>query len=314
MPNQKSLYTFNFLQSHMHRVGDDCTGRLPLFDEPVNKNIDTEYWLFSDLYNIFGYSYMGAHQNITDTIRSTIKFSDFQKLPIKNSENVLRAPDFYNFYTGHATLIVNNYDIGGPNGIIRKQNGPDAKLTRYACWSIMKQWSNMIFPQLYFIMPNTEFNTLYDAAYKFSRIHQRDELARAEKTVNGIAYRNNANMRQFNAAMHRAFFYTTDLDSIKDAYDIHGTIFDYMGARSLMARQNALNEAIQKFNTNPKMSFRTFSDILYQELVNSRVKMIRNTNRSPENDISHKSISKLSRELKGMEQVFINKYAFQSLR
>lgn len=312
MIGKKSLY--NFLQSHIHRVSDDYADRLPLPEESINKNNNTEYWLFSDLYNLFGYPYLGSHKNIVDTVGATIKFSDYQKLPQKNSEKILRAPNFYSFYSAHVVSIINSYDINSPNGVIQKQNGQDARLSRYACWTLLKQWPNMIFPQLYFIMPNADFDSVYSAAYKFSRIYQRNELTRAEKILNGIAHRNKSDMRQFNAAMHRAFFYTADLDTLKNMYGIKGTIFDYMGSRSLMARQNALNDVINKYNLNPKMSFHAFSDMLYQELVNARVRMIKSTGRTPENDLSRKSVNQVSSELKKMEREFINKYAFQSLR
>lgn len=314
MADKKSLHTFNFLQNHVHRVSDDYADRLPLPEELINKNNNTEYWLFSDLYNLFGYPYVGLHNNIIDTIGTTIKFSDFQKLPQKNSDKVLRAPNFQTFYSGHVVSIINNYDIKNPNTTIQKQNGQDARLTRYACWSILKQWPNMIFSQLYFIMPDTNFETLYNTAYKFARLYQRAELTRAEKIVNGIAHRNKSDMRQFNSAMHRAFFYTADLDIIKANYGIKGTVFDYMGSRSLMMRQKALNKVINAYNLNPKMSFGAFYELLYQELVNARVSMINTTGRTPESDISRKSIGRIASELKKMEREFINKYAFQSLR
>ena len=172
----------------------------------------------------------------------------------------------------------------------------------------------MIFAQLYFMMPDATFEQVYNAAYKFSRIYHRTELAQAEKIVNGIAYKHNADMRQFNNFMHRAFFYTTDIDKIKYAYGINGTIFDYMGSQSLMARHQALNIAINHHNTCNKMPFESFINILSAELIKSRVKMIQRTGRAPEADISQKSVGRVASELKKMEREFINKFAFQSLR
>lgn len=310
----KSLDTFKFLESHAHRISDDYADRLPLTEEIKNKNNDAQYWLFSDLYNLFGYYYMGQHNNIIDTIGSTIRFSDFQKLPKKNSDNIFKAPNFYKFYSGHVVSIINNYDIQNPNGTITKKNGADARLSRYACWSLFKQWPKMIFAQLYFMMPDISFNDLYNAAYKYSRIYHRTELMQTEKKLNGIAYKNHADMRQFNGAMHRAFFYTSDIEKLKTIYGISGTIFDYMGAQSLMARSYAQNKAINIYDQNPYISFDRFISILYDELVAARVKMIQRTGHTPEKDICKKSVSAISSDLKKLEHDFIKKFAFQNLR
>ena len=52
--------TFNTLQHTKHRVNENIAPSLfPTADE-LN---DTEYWLFSDLYNLFGEQYGHAQQN-----------------------------------------------------------------------------------------------------------------------------------------------------------------------------------------------------------------------------------------------------------
>lgn len=314
--SKKSLQNdFQFLQENIHHLNDDYKNTLPLDTLKDQQQNDSEYWLFSDLYNLFGYQYVGYHNNIIDTIGNTITFTDYQKLPKKNSENIARAPNFHNFYSGHVVSIINDYKINDDFGnTTNKKNGADARLSRYACWKIMKQWANMIFAQLYFMTPDATFEKIYNAAYKFSRIYQRKELKHAEKTVNGIAYHNHADMPKFNTFMHRAFFYTADLDSLKSTYNISGTILDYMGSQSLMSRRYALIKAINVYDQRKNMPFNTFTDILYNELIAARVAMIKSTGRRPESDISNKPVYKVASELKQLEQEFIKKYAYQSLR
>lgn len=315
MGSRKSQHTFEFLQKHAHKVNEDYINQLPLYKKIERSKNTTQYWYFSDLYNLFGPIYVGTHNNIFNTTANSIKLSNFEKLPQKNSDKELRAPNFHTFYSNHVVSIINDYNIKEPDGkFTAKTNGQDARLSRYACWTLLKQWPNMIFAQLYFMLPDTNFEQVYNAAYKFSRIYHRAELARAEKIVNGIAYKHNADMRQFNNFMHRAFFYTTDIDKIKQAYGIKGTIFDYMGSQSLMSRHQALNNAINYHNTCNKMSFESFINILSTELIKSRVKMIQRTGHAPESDISQKSVGRVASELKKMEREFINKFAFQSLR
>ena len=80
--------TFNTLQHTKHRVNENIAPSLfPTADE-LN---DTEYWLFSDLYNLFGEQYMGTPNKIPDTFLSTINFSEFNKLPATNPDGEKRA-------------------------------------------------------------------------------------------------------------------------------------------------------------------------------------------------------------------------------
>lgn len=303
--------TFNTLQSTKHRVNENIAPTLFPTESELN---NTEYWLFSDLYNLFGETHMGAPNQITDTFLFTVKFSDFDKLRPVNPDGEKRAPDFHTFYNNHVATFYNNYTLNTPIGTITKRNAPDAKLTRYACWKFLHPWTHTLFAQLYFLMPDARFSTIYNASYKFSRIYHRDELTEYNKIINGIAHRNNANMRDFNASLHRAFFYTSDPNSIMEAYDLHGNILDHMGLLSLSARKRALHTAIRKWDTTKNMPFGKFVDILYNELINQRVAMIQQTSRAPEQDISKQSISQIKTELKNLERNFVQKFAYSRLR
>ena len=81
-----------------------------------------------------------------------------------------------------------------------------------------------------------------------------------------------------------------------------------------MARRIELDNAIQKFDSAHRVTFDTFMDILYEELIRARINMSRQTDRTPEADISRTPISRVTSDLKKLERQFINKYAFQNLR
>ncbi len=302
---------FNKLKQSTHSVGENAF--LPLFGDTQNIN-NSEYWLFSDLYNIFNGAYVGNHQSIYATVQENISFPEFKKLTNNKKTPQSEQISFAQFCDSHCIQITNNYAIKNPSGTIAKKNGPDAKLSRYACWKIISPWPATLFAQLYFLIPHASFTDLYTTAYKYSRIYQRNELARANKIVNGIANRNHADMRQFNNLLHRAFFYSSDINSIKENYDISGKIYDHMGARSLTYRKNAMYRAIKQLDENSKIKFARFTDILYAELVNARIRMIQQTGIAPEHDISRRPIAQIASEFKKLQQQFVKQYAFQTLR
>ena len=315
MANTKLERIFNSLQQRKKYTDEDYVNRQEFKKNADFKPNHSEYWFFSDLYNIFGSKYVGTHYEIVQTTGSALPISDFQKLAKKNSQNVLKAPTFHVFYSDHVMSVINNYYIKQMHiEQFERTAAPDARLSRYACWKLLKQYPNMIFAQLYFMMPDVTFKQIYDTSYKFSRIYQRQELTEAEKIVNGIAHKLGVNLHKFNQDMHTIFFNVKNMDAIKSNYNIKGTIFDYMGSQSLMARQQALNRAIIKYDYGRDKTFENFMELIRKELILSRTNMINRTGRAPESDISLKTISQVMGELKKLEQTFIDRYAYQSLK
>lgn len=315
MAHEKSENIYNQLNRCTHSTYDDNP---PTLFSGATITSECEYWLFSDLYNLFAPLYMGHHDDIDTIGRDAINRKTFEKIRRHNSDNERIPQNFYNFYTGHIATIHNNYQINDGNQTINKTNAPDAKLTRYACWSIMRQWPRQIFTQTYFMMPNATFGDIYNQTYQYARISLRDELARAEHMVNGIAHRNHANMRHFHYYMHRAFFYGRDANDIKIGHDIpiydNDPLSNYMGAQSLLSRRRGICNAIATWDATPHMRFERFADILYEELVSARVRMIQKTGTTPEQDIFKKSVTNISREFKNAEQKFIQQFAPQVLQ
>ena len=315
MANNKLERTFDFLQKHVHYTDEDYVNH-PEFKKIADFKIKhTEYWLFSDLYNLFGPQYVGTHERIIETTGAQINFPHYIKLPKTSLLGTPKAPTFHVFFSDHVMSIINNYHIKEqPEQRIDMVAAPDARLSRYACWRLLKQWPNMIFAQLYFLMPDATFKNIYDTSYKFSRLYQRQEVTNAEKIVNGIAHSHGASLHKFNQDMHKIFFDLKNLGEFKTNYDIKGTVFDYMGSQSLMARQQALNNAIKRYDYSNTKTFSAFMDIITKELILARQNMIKRTGRAPENDLSDRTISQILGELKKMERYFINGYAYQSLK
>lgn len=313
MAYKKSKNIFSHLNNCTKNTYDDNP---PNLFSDIDNTSWCDYWLFSDLYNLFGPMYIGNHNDIDITGRAAITKHDFNTTYRHSSKQT--TPTFYDFYNGHVATFYNNYAIMDKYGTMRNQNGPDAKLTRYACWAFIHQWPQLIFAQTYFMMPSVKFDELYNNAYQYARIALRTELAHTEHIIHGIAHRNHANMRQFNYYINRAFFYGRDTNDIKCAYGIplasNDPLANYMGSYSLAARSRGMRNAIAKIDTTPNMRFEKFSDILYDELVAARVKMIKETNIAPEQDIFKKSVASVSRQLKNTEQQFIQKFALQNLQ
>ncbi len=309
---------FNTLSKHVHHVNESHVDELPLFHDVELYNNDAEYWLFSDLYNLFGSAYVGEHKHIQYTMSTAIKSSNFEKLPKKNLEKLPKACDLNTFRFNHVLPIINNYNIQDPNGnVIFKKKDYDAKLSRYACWALTKLSPNMIFSQLYFMMLDATFEEINRAAWHFSRIYHRNNLAQAEKVINGIANQYpKTDMQAFNAFMHNKFFCDYDVNALKTTYGVKGTIFDYMGTLSLIGRYNALNKTISAYDaipthkTGPKISFDEFICILSKEIDIARKSMPK----TPASDLSRIPVSQVATELKKKEREFAKKFAYQKLR
>lgn len=315
MPRPQAKTTYEYLQGQILRSKQETNLFSPETDFSVQLS---DYWLFSTLYNLFGEDLMGEHKNAYSTAYNAITRHTPKKLHQKGEPNLLSPEKFQDFITSHIITITNNYSIHAPNGVKYKKEGLDAKLSRYACWSIMKQYPYMIFAQLYFMNPNTKFEQLNEMAYKFSRIYLRETLTKAEKVISGIAIRKKANMKLFNHARINAFFYNIDSKTLKEIHGIeikdNDPIANYMGAESLLARQKALYMTIRQHDTKPSMSFSEFSDILLKALYNQRIKMIQTTGKYPEQDIEKQSVNEVKTELNKKEREFIKQFAFTKIR
>lgn len=295
-PSPKTV--FNTLEQKKHFINE--TEKYSLFPNPAT-NIDTEYWLFSDLYNLYKTPYLYYSEETPNQIWHAIN-------SISKANNSNKT---FSLYQDHIISIYHDYKIKDYQGTKNILNGQDFKLSRFACWALLHEWDNLIFSQLYFLQPDKKYEALAKQAKYFLRISLRKNLAKQEKIVNAIAYRNHADMRHFNNSLHKAYFYSWDTDVIKSNMGIpikeNDPIANYMTAYSLHKKTIALRNAISKNDTNPHISFETFQQILIEELYKARKNIILTTNKSPEQLISKNHITKVKSELKKIEKDFFNK-------
>ena len=269
-----------------------------------------EFWYFSDLHNLYGNAYFPVEPNMNVFAWQNLVMPVPQKS--KRATPQLKPTDIL-FYNEHVATIRHPYSLN--NNAIR--NAKDLKLSRYACWCLSRNRPSMIFSRTYFISPiinqYMKFEDMKQLSYQFARVHLRNQLSSYEKIIAGILKKYNANFRQFNHAMTRAFFYNYSANDLKEIHGIplatNDPLANYMGAATLNARINALDCAIRKHNQTPNESLNKFQDTLYNELINARVSEIRNTSILPERDIFRTPVSKIQSQLARTERDFILQYS-----
>ncbi len=315
MPLPKTSKVFKSLSNNIHH-SEKITIQKNIFDtnSTINEHYG-DYWKFSDLYNLFGPDIMGNPKLINETVKKIITNDVFISLPTQNKDKILRPNTFDEFYNNHIKLIYSDYSIKQKN----KNEITDAKLSRFTCWKILKQYPNLIFSQLYFMHPNISEQELQKLATSFSRVYLRHYVSKAERILCGIAYKNNIDLCKFNHAITQLFFYNNDTDTLKSIHNIRlrdkDPIANYMGCYSLSAFNTGLSKSIQYFNaTNQQMPIDKFLDQLLHELYYQRTNMYKKRGIYPEQDIKPISEQQIHAELKTKEKEFINKYAFEKIR
>lgn len=303
-PSKKQI--FDTLNTTTHRVNENISPSLFPDTNPTETN-NTEFWYYSDLYNLFG----TPRFDISNAREHTYQSFDFS--PTGKREQ-------FDFIHQHRQIIQRKYSITSPHtpfGQISKP-GTDIKLTRYACWCIFNQHPSLIFTQTYFMNPETDFQTLYKISYEFARVYQRKRYKEVEKQLSGILNKIDANIALFKSHLDKVFYLGRTHDELRHAYNLpkqNGVpLADHMGAISLHARRTAIERAIEKFQTCPIRTFRAFAYIAQEEIHNARMKMISEYKIAPERDIYKKTVSTVASELKQMQKNFIKKYAYQDIR
>ena len=291
-PNKET--TFTTLANTCHHINDEQTLFLPYTN-------DTEYGLYSDLYNLlfappFDLKNMDGHV-----------FQSFDTTPTPKNTTP------YSFLRQHAQFCNHEYNIRSPYppyNMIKKY-GLDMKLSRYACFCLFRNIPNFVFTRTYFMMPNADFKTVYDTSYKYARIYLREQLQDSERRLNGVLKNIDANIALFRHEAFKTFYNEMYTEQIIDAYNQgkNITLADHMGAPSLYARKYAIDSAISKFDYALHKDLRSFAMIFDHELRIARSKMISKFNTTPEKDIHKQSIKSLISEYKAAEKAFIEQYA-----
>lgn len=308
LPTKSVIY--NTLNTKRHRIDEDS--QFSLFPDIYanTPTIHSEYWYYSDLHNLFGEHYFPIAPNMNAHTWPRL----IMPAPQKSQRATPQLIDTdLTFYNGHVTTIRHEYSLNQNTF----RNAKDLRLSRYACWCMTRQSPAMIFARTYFISPTVtpqmKFTDMKNLSYQFARVHLRNQLTKYEKILAGILTKYHADFKQFNHAMTRAFFYNYSTKDIKEIHDIpakpNDPLANYMGAATLNARINALHITIQRFQSIRHQNLETFSEILYNELIKSRIKTIHDTSIRPEQDIFRTPISHVQSQLMRTERDFVLKYA-----
>lgn len=297
--NSKEL--FHELNQTRHH---DTRWQQPNLFQETPTNLTREYWLYSDLHNIFGEQAFPTNKRMEDAV--------YEKLILPN------GCDTPKFKQQHYDTIHHTYTLGYRTF----QNAIDLKLSRYACWSLLKHTFNNVFAQTYFLSPvitnNTDYGTIYNTASEFARIDLRQDLTKAEKILSGILYSKHVNIKDFYNSTSIALFNGMTSDEIKETYHIPNKkddpIANYMGRHALHARIAALYRTFDTYNRETNKSPIRLNEILCNELFNQRVDMINKTGKRPEQDIKTTHIDNVKKELQKAEQEFIQKYSIKNIR
>ncbi|MBQ2858798.1 MAG: hypothetical protein IJE82_00345 [Alphaproteobacteria bacterium] len=311
----KKSVIFNTLNAKRHRIDEDT--QFSLFPDICanTPTIHSEYWYYSDLHNLFGEHYFPIAPNMNAHAWENLVMPTQTKQQ-RSTPQLIRTD--LPFYDGHIATIRHEYTLDHS----AYKNAKDLRLSRYACWCMSRGKPSMIFSRTYFISPiinpHMSFDDMKNLSYQFARVHLRDKLTHYEKIFAGILKKHNADFRQFNHAMTRAFFYNYSANDLKEIHRIqikpNDPLANYMGAATLNARINALHNTIEKFKHTHKQNIATFEQIAYNELINARVQEIHDHNIRHEQDIFQTPISQVQSELSRTERDFILKYSNEKIR
>ncbi len=289
-----------------------ATNQFELFPElcadtdPTN----TDYWYYSDLYNLFGPAYTPIEPNMNVHVWQNLVMPTPQKSKRSFPQLASTTLDFYN---QHIATIRHEYTIGKT----KFKNAKDLKVSRYAAWCLCRQNPYMIFARTYFISPaiseNLSFQEICRHSYQFARIYLRQQLSSREKTFNAIIHNLHGDHNTLNQISTNAMFDGISIRELKNINHIqnkpHDPLSNYMGAATLNARTIAIDNTIRRFNQSNIKTIDALCEILYDELTHQRIKTTTDTGIRPTNDIFSIHISQVQSLLMRTERDFILKYS-----
>ena len=304
---------FELLNSTRHHIDEDAQNSL--FPEilPNTSSIHAEYWIYSDLYNIFDRSYFPTTPSMSAHTWQRLK------MPSPSGKPTDLVNSTIDFHSDHVQIFNHAYVLFPHTSF---KNAKDLKLSRYACWCMTRDIPELIFAHTYFMAPaiqdNMTFNEIRDLSYQFARVSLRQKYTQCEKRIGGILNKYDGHFSLFHHNMIRAFFYGYDTDMLKHIYRIpsrsNDPLANYMGAASLHAIICAMENAISRFNTSPTRNANVLDAYLCNELDTQRTRMINRTNRRPEQDICTTPISSVAKQFDTAKSAFIKKYSATKIR
>lgn len=275
----------------------------------------SDYWFYSDLHNLFDEPIFPSQPSMQVHAYNRI-IMPYEIFPKQNPE--YSFAEKARFYDDHIGKINRAYKLGYKVF----HDARDIQLSRYTCWCFTRQKPHLTFAQMYFLSPvikeNITFEEITETSNKFQRIYWRNRLSEKESRLSGIIKSLNGNFRDFYHQTSPYLYGGLSGSDIRNKLGFYipenESLLDYMGLHTLIARNNAINRAIDTYNHQSNKSLQTLQMLLRHELISERNKMIQNINRAPEQEFSETHVQKLKQQLEKIEKQFVQKYANQTIR
>ena len=314
MKRLENLETFDSLNNTRHRIIQD--GQFSLFPKMQSNTPkqDSEFWYFSDIYNIYNDEYAPTYNlDMNKMVQQNLV-----KPKIASAKKIELTPCTPDFFNNHTVQVKHTFKMGATE--YKKAN--DLQLSRYACWCLAKTIQDNMFSYTYFMSPiiqeNITFKDLGYISYQFARVQQRAILTKLNQRFNGIIKTFNGTPATLNIKKLQSFFDNLYPQSLKYTHGINDTkssILDYMGANSMGYLIDGLYTTLFTANQpNKCRNIYQFEQLMHNNLTNARREMINTTGTKPENDIHKINIATVQSELNRIETEFIKKYANTKLR
>ena len=267
------------------------------------------YWLLSDLNKLYHIS-DGDFNDQRWVVYTHFKSNPtVQKLTQAHGPH---APKLEDLFQGHVAPVA--------SGASDSDAPTDMKLTRFAAWAVIADitGTGTLFGQTYMLYPDDNLAELVTRTHEFARLDYRAQLAHTRRIVNGILYATNGVFGEFNNLIHTNFYNGTDADTLKRNHHIpiknDDPLSNYMGVWSLMLRNIALRETIDRFDRMPGTpSANAFMMIAAQQLRQARQTMKIKHDITPEQDLRHINIKKVQSQWNQAIRDFAAYYADRTL-
>ena len=314
MKRLENLETFDSLNNTRHRIIQD--GQFSLFPKMQSNTPkqDSEFWYFSDIYNIYNDEYAPTYNlDMNKMVQQNLV-----KPKIASAKKIELTPCTPDFFNNHTVQVKHTFKMGATE--YKKAN--DLQLSRYTCWCLAKTIQDNMFSYTYFMSPiiqeNITFKDLGYISYQFARVQQRAILTKLNQRFNGIIKTFNGTPATLNIKKLQSFFDNLYPQSLKYTHGINDTkssILDYMGANSMGYLIDGLYTTLFTANQpNKCRNIYQFEQLMHNNLTNARREMINTTGTKPENDIHKINIATVQSELNRIETEFIKRYSNTKLR
>ena len=307
--------TFNQLEriKKTHRPNT----QLDMFADP-DQPLDItpkEFWYASDLHNVLGETIFPqkfvSDNNIHQQILTPHDFNAkaFPETPV--------VQDF-KFRDMHVEPINHEYKIKYHT----YQNAKDYKLSRYAAASFTRNHGYCLrgaFAHAYFLSgarcDNPTPEQIIPVADKILRINIRKTSAAQEKRLNEVLANLDANYGLFHKEIIPYFFHC-DNETLKQKHKLpkSASTNDYLKTPALIARTDAIGNAIARFERTEQNNGTILRDFLYQEMTKARSQVFAQTGKTPENLFSNTSVEQAKNHLQKLETEFVKKFSTQNIR